>query len=292
MKLYRRVSDAFRKVTPIAIQVAAGAIILSSFIPWVREVMFKNEAVTVPVIGSLAILAFRTLLSAAERERPGGAIQRSATVSIGNLGAALTRFASGSKLTIDIFAYSTETFFTPLDVLFSFLQEPGHPVRSVDLRILMKDWDSLRFPPSRTNSAADDQGDQNRFLVETADRNKRFAEELQTRLEKLQTILRGRVKLTFEIRLYPFDPFHKGLIINRAFAYCGLYGISDGIFTKRPHVWDWQGKGVSLMEINGQGSPAEAQYLKSLIDWFDIVWNRFGVEVGHRLQANATAAAT
>jgi hypothetical protein len=291
--LHRLVSESFRNLPPLVVQIAIGAIILSSFVPWVRKELFENQQITVAVIGSLAILAFRTLLSAAERH-PTGAVQTGRIVLMGDLGAELAKFASVRECSIDVFAYSTETFLPPLETLFDALEKVGHPPRSVAIRILMKDWDTLRLPPRRSDINVHDQRSIDQYISETAGKNKRMAQELLSKLDDIAVQLREKrdIELTFAIRLYPFDPFHKGIIVDRNLAFCSLYSVSNKIFTGRPEIWDWQGKGVHLIEIRADGSPSEAQYLKSLTDWFDVVWEGFGVDLTEKLQSSSSALLT
>ena len=87
----------------------------------------------------------------------------------------------------------------------------------------------------------------------------------------------SRSHISFSLRRYSFDPFQKGILINKRLAFWSLYGISryplaEELQTGEKDVWDYNGWNVNLIEFRHDGTPSEAQGIRSICGWFDAVW--------------------
>ena len=194
----------------------------------------------------------------------------SRVVSGDQLATELRQFAGEPKLQLDIFAYSGETFTAPLNGLFEAMMRADRPAQIFTLRVLLKDWESgSSFLPgcARTASVAI-HNEKELYRNEIMRSQERIRDQLWKQLDNWSR----KLNLTFKLKVYHIDPFHKGILINGRLGFWSLYPMERDISTKHPHILDYQGKYVSFAEFRSEGTPSEALALRSLCEWFNTVW--------------------
>ena len=213
--------------------------------------------------------------------RRAGPIQKSLaqtpgsrSLSADGLVTRLRNLVMARELRVDIFAYSTETFRSPLEAMFEALKTADHPPKSVNIRVLLKNWKTGLLLPGCARSAEVDPERVNQYRDETRLRHKRTAGEWWVRLKDIQTKkLLPRTRFTVDFRVYDFDPFHKGILINRKQGFWCLYPIKSDVLLDCQGILDYQGKEATFAEFRDDGTESEAHALRAMCEWFDTVWS-------------------
>ncbi len=224
-----------------------------------------------------ASLVLQLMRLSAQSNRAAKPCADSRVVSRDQLATELQQFAGEPKLQLDIFAYSGETFTAPLNVLFEAMMRADRPPQVFTLRVLLKDWESgSSFLPgcARTASVAL-RNEKKHYRNEIMRSQEHIRDELWKRLHYWSE----KLGLTFKLKVYHIDPFHKGILINGRLGFWSLYPMESGISGKHPHILDYQGKYVSFAEFRSEGTPSEALALRSLYEWFDTVWESCSSDV-------------
>jgi hypothetical protein len=197
-------------------------------------------------------------------------LPRSVSSVVGDLGAELKRASVSEKqLNLDIFAYSGETFASPLNDLFETLMLVDRPPQ-INIRILLKDWASKSFLPG-CDTVADKAvlNEKQKYRKDTMQAQIRRAKELRSKLDGWRK--NKTLDFTFKLKLYHIDPFHKGILINGKRGFWSLYPMQP-VLSEFPNILDYEGKHVRFAEFRHDGTPAEREALGSLCKWFDSVW--------------------
>jgi hypothetical protein len=174
-------------------------------------------------------------------------------------------------LNIDILAFSAETFLPAcLDAARAMVAQPAPKLEEVNIRILVRDTSVDWMVPYLRNAKADRQ----------------YLDELKTRFLHQQNNWFGLVvrefskilsanKIHLEMRVYPFEPVLKGMVINREIALIGVYPLGTTIWHNM-EVWDYLGHEAPMVRVSKFAeSPFERISFEMFVKWFDSYWQDF-----------------
>ena len=86
------------------------------------------------------------------------------------------------------------------------------------------------------------------------------------------------LELEYSVRFYDFDPFHKGLIFNKKAALWNIYPLRQDLLLHGGGVWDCEGANVNLIEFRDDTGRAQAEVVRSIAGWFEILWKNLSHE--------------
>jgi hypothetical protein len=282
--LHIRVRQYLNQTPPLVVKIGLMSIFvaysLAILFPRIASWLQGNADAVIATAAGLGWLAFTVLLSAEKGTAPASLGSRE--VPLGSLGTELLKFRSEPRLDLDLFAYSTETFYVPLGTLFEELVRAKPRPKSIRIRVLFKDTEKESLLPGFNSRNPVDKRLVKEYRRDIANRNKLASQNLWTHLNEYKLKLPDtRIEIFFSA--YPLDPFHKGVLINSSYGLWSLYKIKicEGILGQG--VLDFQGKPTDFCELRRDGTPSEAEALRSVCEWFETVWEDCSEDIVSKL---------
>ena len=259
----------WRPTQIIVVRLTLLLLLISSLIPKIGSLVLENDRITTPIVIFIALLAFEILIHST---RPSDATTQQKVIQTRELTDELRQAFSAREVRLDIFCYSAETFFSLLVPFFWELHKT--PMQRMYIRILVRNYAKDFIIPCANDGTQDLE-----YAHDISHRNANIIAEFYSNIDRLREQL-PEINIDFEIRMYPFEPLHKGIIINRNKLYWAMYPIvrADRMLGgKKKKMWDYEGHSAKLVELINNGGPASAEMFRSVSTWFDTVWEHFSI---------------
>lgn len=179
-----------------------------------------------------------------------------------------------TQIKIDLFSYSCETFQQHLINIFKEIcSQPSLPVlSSITLRILTRNCFKKYIIPCAEDNKS----------------NRLWKKIIQKRSETIQTTLTSDIEDTLKktlskttikliIKVCPFEPLFKGIIVNETNGLFGFYPIekvNKTIVSERISIWDYIGFKTKMVEISKDSPNLVSREIFVFFEkWFNFVWD-------------------
>lgn len=181
---------------------------------------------------------------------------------------------------IDLYTYSGETFIQHLIDIFKEMCSKDSPpvISSIFLRILTRDCQKKLVIPCEKYGKGSKVWKSN---MRYRDRNIRstFISDIENTLKK--ALPQTTVKL--HIKVCPFEPLFKGIMVNEKNGLFGFYPIEKITkplqhkrITRIMTIWDYIGYKTKMIEISEEPTnQVTREIFEYFNQWFNLVWNNF-----------------
>jgi hypothetical protein len=169
---------------------------------------------------------------------------------------------------LEILAFSTETFLQPcIDAAREIAVSKAH-LDQVDIRILVRDPSTQWLIPYIADQRADEE----------------YVRDLKARFQQARDSWEGLIlsefakvlpasKIRLEMKVYPFEPVFKGIVVDRRVGLVGVYPVDTTTWRDIRDVWDYLGHKAPMVEISKTAkSPFGASLFEMFLRWFDTLW--------------------
>jgi len=255
----------------VAFRIALVVFFVIALIPSARTAIFGSLSVVLPIIVAMAFFAFEILLTTARnvgQVRDEGRVLDHPQELIAQFETAF----SSQRLTLDAFTYSSETIHGALAPFFNRIVEGRLKLKQLHIRLLVRDY-TRPFVIPCDDTLHEDEG----YRSATVNRNRKFIDDFKADINQIKDCCPD-ADIEFEVRLHPFEPVFKGVILNGTRAYWNLYPIMNArrlVGGKEKTIWDYYGDRTRLVQLNSNGPIAESELLSSFAGWFETVWDHF-----------------
>lgn len=262
------ISEIWHPTQIVVIRLALLVLFVSALIPKFGSLVFDNARVSNSIIVFIAFLGFEVLLAASNRAQSPG--DKSKIVQTRELTEELEKAFDAKEVELDVICYSAETIFGLLVPIFFEIRKK--PVEKIKVRILIRDLTKPFVVPCDSNGVED--AEYREIIVR---RNAKIVDEFYSNVNRVRRES-PELDFSFEVRMQPFEPLQKGIIVNRKRAFWCLYPVISAervLGGKKKPMWDYEGHSANLMELSPDGSPLSAELFQSVVHWFDTVWVSF-----------------
>lgn len=261
------------KLTVLKVALAATALVLvaAQLIPGLSGYLQAQKYLGFGLLIGLGLLVLDTLLSSRpSREEPSNKPGYLAHTS--ELSHFFPSLSKSRDVEIDIASYSSETFYGTLVGLLDSIARGETNIRRIKIRLLVPDCSrSLGVPclvDSRKQSPA-----YRKMLV---NRTKRFVDEFYNAFRRISND-HPQIEAVFQVRYHRLSPLLKFAILQKEYAYYGIYPIDHTPVTvggQQQMFLDYRGERTALVRADkNSSSEAETTMFGELNSWFESVWN-------------------
>ena len=190
-------------------------------------------------------------------------------ILVAELGKELVNSAveDNNELKIDIVCYSSETFVSAFDTLFHRMVSDAGFLKKLVVRLLVWSCEGNPVLPVREDKERDMS-----YLSFISQRRSRQVMAIRSFIDQMRGERKG-LEIEFTVKMSPFEPSFKAIIINRSRAFWTLYRIGrvTDIFKGQEHAnWDYRGHGLTFVEVDETYDLFEA-----ISGWFETIWDNF-----------------
>ncbi|KAF0143653.1 MAG: hypothetical protein FD156_2463 [Nitrospirae bacterium] len=270
-KIVDLLSRYWHQTKLIAFRIALIGIFISALIPGARAFIFGVPSIALPLIVALGFLAFEILFSATKSSRDlraTGLVLEHPQEMVSQLEPAF----SSQRVILDICAYSSETFHGILAPFFKRILNRQLNIKQLHICLLVRDYRRPFIVPCDGNIKEDEA-----YREATVSRNKKFIDDFKADINQIKDNC-PHIDIEFEVRLHPFEPLFKGVVINGSRAFWNIYSIMNArrlIRGEEKIIWDYYGERTHLIQLEPNGPIAEREIFSSFVNWFTTVWDYF-----------------
>jgi len=178
-------------------------------------------------------------------------------------------FIPSQRNQVDVISYTSETMYYPISNILEKISDKLSEERgNIHIRLLFRDCTASFL-------IRGDTPEENLYNCGVRERARIEAEKWK----ELESICKSHVIV--ERRIYRFEPFFKGVLVNSNAGYFGFYRIdvhekeiSIGKTVRKITAWDYLGKESDMMEISNSGNKQQRQLTKQFGDIFEKLWQR------------------
>jgi hypothetical protein len=260
----------------IAFRIVLIGLFITALVPYLRTVIFGNLSIALPILVALGFIAFEMLLAASKHAETTSNIGL-VVENTQELVSYLEKAFVSKHVLLDICAYSSETFHVVLAPFFRRIIDRDLILKKLHIRLLVRDYRRPFVVPCDGNLKEDPI-----YRSATVSRNQKFIDDFFADINQIKDACPD-TDIEFEIRLHPFEPLFKGVIMSGNQAFWNLYPIMNArrqIGSEEKIIWDYYGERTRLIQLKIEGPIAERELLTSFQNWFATVWDYFSSPVG------------
>jgi len=266
----------FDRAKLTAFRMVLVGLFITALVPILRTAIFGTPSIALPILVAMGFAAFEMLL-AASRHTDGPSTIGLVLEHPQELMLHLEKAFASRRVFLDICAYSSETFHAVLAPFFRRIIDRELTLRELHIRLLVRDYRRPFVVPCNGNMKEDPS-----YRSATVSRNRKFIDDFLADVNQIRDACPD-MDINFEIRLYPFEPIFKGVIIGGNRAFWNIYSIMNArrrIGDEEKIIWDYYGERTRLIQLQADGPIAERELLSSFQGWFATVWDYFSTPVG------------
>lgn len=272
MKKLDYLSDLWTKYKRLTIKVSFILIIiflvLSQIFEPIQAYIVEKKQLGIAVLLAMMLIIFDAVAS----PKSQGSIDTSIILNhFTEIKKYLKKGFKKSIVTIDIVAYTGETFYGVFTEIFQSIQQSKLKPKKITLRILLPNCEIPMSVPCRV----DDLNEDLEFKQTCINRARHFSIEFHDYFERIKNE-NPNIDATIEIRRHRVSPLFKVININDEIAFFSIYPITETPFRgekEKTNIWDYRGVKSTYIGARKKGSNSEKQLFSEIDSWFNIIWN-------------------